>query len=157
MSTNHIGKTIYHAVAAPATNTKAGFEALTWVLVKGGQTLPQLGISHAMIDVPDLQTGFTLGIKGAATGVDTTGTFRDIPADAGQVAIRLAGNSQSGVSSIKIVDGSGTDNAPVTGNPTEYAQGIMHSVQVNQADDSSFEGFTVGFRQNAPTVITTHP
>lgn len=156
MSTNHIGKTIYHAVAAPATNTKAGFEALTWVLVKGGQTLFQFGVSHSMIDVSDLQTGFTSAVKGPAQGVDTTATFREITADVGQVAIRLAANSQAGISSFKIVDGTGVDNAPVTGNPVEYAQGILHSVQPNPPEDTTFEGFTVSFRQNAATVITTH-
>ena len=157
MTANHIGKTIYHSTAAPATNNKAGFEALTWVLVSGGQTLPQLGVSHSMIDVPDLQTGFTSAVKGAAQGVDTTATFRNVAADAGQIAIKTAANSQAGVGAIKIVTGTGTNNAPVTGDVVQYAQGILHSFQPNMPDNSSFEGFTVGFRQNAATVDDVEP
>jgi len=157
MTANNIGGTIYHSTAAPASNNKAGFEALTWVLVSGGQTLPQLGVSHSMIDVPDLQTGFTSAVKGAAQGVDTTATFRDVPADAGQAAIKLAAGSQGGVGAIKIVDGTGTNNAPVTGDVVQYAQGILHSFVPNPKDNSSFKGFTVGFRQNAATVDDVEP
>jgi hypothetical protein len=154
---NHIGKTIYVASAAPATNNDAGFVALTWVLVSGSITLPQLGVSHSMIDVPDLQTGFTSAVKGAAQGVDTTATFRDVATDAGQIAVTALGVSQDGIGSIKIVTGTGTDNAPVTGDAVSYAQGIIHSYQPNAADNSSFEGFTVGFRQNDFTIDATIP
>lgn len=157
MTANNIGKTVYHAAALPATNNKAGFEALTWVLVKGGITLPQLGITHSMIDVPDLQSGLTSGIKGAAQGVDTTATFRNVSADAGQAALLLAADGQSGAGSVKIVTGSGTDNAPVAGDVVNYAQGVVHSFQPNQADNSSFEGFQIGFRQNDFTVIDVEP
>lgn len=157
MTANNIGKTVYHSAAAPATNNKAGFEALTWVLVKGGITLPQLGITHSMIDVPDLQSGFTSGIKGAAQGVDTTATFRTVSADAGQAALLLAGDAQSGVGAVKIVTGTGTNNAPVAGDVVNYAQGVVHSFQPNQADDSSYEGFQIGFRQNDFTVVDVEP
>ena len=157
MTANNIGKTLYQASAAPATNNTAGFEALTWVLVSGGISLPQLGVSHSMIDVPDLQTGFTSAVKGAAQGVDTTATFRDVASDTGQANLETLGVSQGGVGSIKIVTGTGTDNAPVTGDVVEYAQGIIHSFQPNQADNSTFEGFTVGFRQNDFTVAGTQP
>ena len=157
MTANHIGKTLYQASAAPATNNTAGFEALTWVLVAGSISLPQLGVSHSMIDVPDLQTGFTSAVKGAAQGVDTTATFRDVASDTGQANLETLGVSQGGVGSIKIVTGTGTNNAPVTGDVVEYAQGIIHSFQPNQADNSTFEGFTVGFRQNDFTVAGTQP
>jgi hypothetical protein len=157
MTANNIGKTLYQASAAPATNNTAGFEALTWVLVSGGISLPQLGVSHSMIDVPDLKTGFTSAVKGAAQGVDTTATFRDVASDTGQANLETLGVSQGGVGSIKIVTGTGTDNAPVTGDVVEYAQGIIHSFQPNQADNSTFEGFTVGFRQNDFTIAGTQP
>lgn len=157
MTENHIGKTIYQSSNLPATNDTTGFEALTWVKVSGVQVLPQLGTTHNMIDVPDLQTGFTSAVKGAAQGVDTTITFRNVDSDTGQDNIKTAANSQAGLMSVKIVDGSGTDNAPVTGDPVEYAQGIAHSYQPNQGDDSTYEGFTVGFRQNAATVTGTEP
>lgn len=157
MTDNFIGRTIYMADAAPATNDDTGFEALTWVKVNGVITLPQLGVTHSMIDVPDLQTGFTSAVKGAGQGVDTTATFRNVPSDTGQDNLKTAANSQDGIISFKIVDGSGTDNAPASGDPVEYATGIAHSYQPNQGDNSNYEGFSVGFRQNAPTVTGTEP
>jgi len=157
MTQNFIGQTIYVAEAYPSANTSTAFEALTWVKVEGLITLPQLGVTHSMIDVPDLQTGFTGAVKGAGQGVDTTATFRDVPADAGQEDIKTAADSQAGILSVKIVDGSGTAQAPVSGDPVRYAQGIAHSHQPNQGDNASYEGFSVGFRQNAPTIVATEP
>ena len=157
MTANHIGKTMYQASAAPATNNAAGFEALTWVLVSGAISLPQFGVSHSMIDVPDLQTGFTSAVKGAAQGVDTTATFRNVASDTGQANLATLGASQGGVGSVKIVTGTGTNNAPVSGDVVEYAQGIIHSYQPNQADNSTFEGFAIGFRQNDFTITGTEP
>ena len=157
MTQNFIGQTIYVAEAYPSANTSTAFESLTWVKVEGLITLPQLGVTHSMIDVPDLQTGFTSAVKGAGQGVDTTATFRDVPADAGQEDIKVAADSQAGILSVKIVDGSGTAQAPVSGDPVRYAQGIAHSHQPNQGDNASYEGFSVGFRQNAPTIVATEP
>lgn len=159
MTGSHIGKTIYVAEALPATNNAAGFEALTWVKVNGVQTLPQLGVTHSDIPVADLQTGFTSGIKGAATGNDSTMTFRMVASDAGQEDVRNRANAggTGGAASIKIVKGSGADQAPATGDPVQYAQGYLHSYVEIQGDDSSHEGFSVNFRQNALTVDATNP
>jgi len=157
MTKNFIGHTIYAADAYPTENTAAAFAALTWVKVEGLITLPQLGVTHSMIDVPDLQTGFTSAVKGAGLGVDTTATFRNVASDAGQEDIKNSADSQAGILSIKIVNGSGTAQAPVSGDPVLYAQGIAHSHQPNQGDNASFEGFSIGFRQNAPTIAATEP
>lgn len=159
MTGSHIGKTIYVATALPATNDAAGFAALTWVKVSGVQTLPQLGVSHSNIDVPDLQTGFTTGIKGAGSGNDSTATFRDVDGDAGQASVRTAANAggDGGVASVKIVKGSGGSQAPATGDPVQYAQGYLHSYVEIQGDDSTHEGFSVNFKQNGLTVDATEP
>ena len=157
MSDNHIGKTLYAAAALPATNDATGFEALTWVKVNGLIAAPTLGVTHDGIDVPDLQTGFTSAVKGAASGNDATMEFRSVASDTGQGNLRTAANSQAGTLSIKIVDGSGTNNAPVSGDQVEYAQGYAHSFTPNDINNSSFRGFTVGFRQNNYTVVATEP
>lgn len=156
---SHIGKTIYIAEALPATNDAAGFAALTWVKINGVQTLPQLGVTHSDIPVPDLQTGFTSGIKGAGTGNDSTMTFRMVASDAGQEDLRNRANAggTGGACSIKIVKGSGASQAPATGDPVQYAQGYAHSYLEIQGDDSSHEGFSVNFRQNDLTVDATEP
>lgn len=161
MTRSHIGKTIYVAQALPATNDDTGFEALAWVQAKGVQSLPQLGVSHSGIDVPDLATGFTESIKGAATGVESQMSFRMIAADAGQIDIKEQSDDIGGVMSVKIVTGSGVDSgdgpAPVSGDAVKYAQGYVHSYQENQGDTTTHEGFTVTFRQNALTVDATEP
>lgn len=154
MTGSHIGKTIYVSEAIPATNNSAGFAALTWVKVNGIQVLPQLGVSNSNIDVPDLETGFTLGLKGAGSGNDSSASFRHVKGDAGQTALRTLANegANGGIASIKIVKGSGTDQAPAIGDPIEYAQGYFHSYMKVQGDDSSHEGFSVNFKQNAVTI-----
>jgi hypothetical protein len=161
MTRSHIGKTIYVAQALPATNDNTGFEALTWVQAKGVQTLPQLGVTHAGIDVPDLGTGFTESVKGAATGVESQMSFRKVDSDAGQIDIKEQSEDGQGLLSVKIVTGSGTDSgdgpAPVSGDAVQYAQGYVHSYQENQGDTTTHEGFTVTFRQNAVTVNATEP
>lgn len=161
MTQNHIGDTIYVAKAYPATNDAAGFEALVWVQAKGNVTLPQLGVSHSMIDIPDLATGFTDAVKGAGQGVDTTMTFRDVDGDTGQADVIAQADDNDGILCVKIVSGTGADTgdgpAPVAGDVVKYAQGIAHSHQPNQGDSSSYKGFQVGFRQKKPTVVATEP
>lgn len=154
---NHIGKTIYVSAALPATNDATGFEALSWTKAAGVQQLPQLGITHAMTEVPDLESGFTKAVKGAGVGRDSEMTFRTVASDSGQGIIKTAAEGDEGVLSVKIVRGSGASNAPVTGDPVQYAQGIAHSYVENQGNDTNHEGFTAGFRQNEPTIDATEP
>lgn len=160
-TTSHIGKRLYVATALPATNNEAGFDALTWVEVKGIQVLPQLGVSHANIDVPDLASGFTAGVKGASTGNDSTMTVRKISGDTGQGNVRTLANSGglSGVGSIKIAKATGTltDGVPAlqVGDAVQYAQGYFHSYVEIQGDTTTHEGFSVNFKQNAETVDAT--
>lgn len=157
MTENHIGKSLWVATAAPATNDAAGFEALIWVEVSGLLTAPQFGVTHSDIDVPDLKTGFTIGLKGAAQGVSTTATFRKVDSDTGQGDLKTAANDQSGVISLRLVTGTGTGNAPATGDVVQYAQGYAKDYQENQAETGGYEGFQIGFRQNDFTVDGTIP
>jgi hypothetical protein len=154
MSKSNIGKTIYVAEALPATNNEAGFDALTWVKVNGLVSVGSLGVSHSNIDVPDLQTGFTTGVKGAGTGNDVSIVFRTVASDAGQEDVRNLANAggAAAVGSIKIVRGTGASQAPAVGDAVQYAQGYFHTYTENEASDTSYEGFTVQFKQNAATV-----
>ena len=157
MTKAYIGKSIYMAAALPATNDAAGFEALTWVKVNGVQTLPQLGVAHATIEVGDLESGFTLGLKGAGSGVDSQMSFRIIAGDTGQANIKAAADAHGGLVSIKIVRATTPNAPPSPGDPVEYAQGFVHSYAEVQGTDTAHEGFTVSFRQNAPSVKATQP
>jgi len=152
-----IGKTIYISDAVPAINNSAGFQALTWTKVEGVQVLPQLGTTSANIDSPDLQTGFTSGVKGAQTGNESSMTFRSVPGDAGQALLRQLADAagDAGCGSIRIVKGTGTDQAPQTGDDEEFAQGYFNAYLKNQGDTNTHEGFTTGFKQNALSVEAT--
>lgn len=156
---NNIGKSIFFSTALPATNDKAGFEALTWVELEHPQTLPQFGVTNANIDVPDLKTGFTSGVKGSASGVDSQGSNRivDSALATGQASFKTLCDSAGGVCAIKIGTGSGAAGALVATDPVEYAQGYVHSYQENQATDSTHEGFVYNFKQNALTVKDEEP
>jgi hypothetical protein len=161
MTDNLIGVTTFVAQALPATNDDTGFEALTWVQVKGMQTSFVLGVSHSNIDIPDLGTGFTSAAKGAASGRDTQATFRYIEDDPGQIDVIEQAVDPDGVGAVKLVWGSGSDTgdgpAPVSGDKVHYAQGYFHSYEPNQASVDAFEGGTVSFRQNDFTVESTEP
>lgn len=160
MSTkNFIGETMYVSPALPVTNDAAGFRALTWTKAAGLQQQPQLGVSHANIDVEDLETGFTAGVKGAGTGNTSSMAFRDpglAAPDPGQAIIRAASDGAEGILSIMIVRGSGPNRAPAAGDPVEFAQGYAHSYLKNQGNVTNHKGFTAGFKQNAPTVESTY-
>lgn len=151
MSGTHIGKTIFIAQALPATNDEAGFAALNYTKVEGLQILPQFGVSHNNIDRSDLQSGFVQGLKGSGSGTDSTMTFHTIDGDAGQAILKTAAAAfgEGGDVSLKVVRGSGPNEAAVAGDPVVYAQGYVHSDTENQGDDSNYEGFTVNFKQNA--------
>jgi hypothetical protein len=161
MTENNIGLTLWGVAGAPATNNAAGFEALTWVQLKGTQQLPVFGVTHANIDVADLGTGFTSGVKGAATGKDTSFTYHGDGTDTGIATAIVAANAQAGIYSLKIVRGSGTNSgdgpAPVTGDVVQYAHGYLHTYEENPKDDSSHEGASINFKQNAATVDGTEP
>ena len=158
MTRSHIGKTLWIAMAQPATHDAAGFAALTWVKVNGVQTLPQLGQDHNNIDVPDLESGEVMGLKGAATGRDSVASFRTVANDTGQGNVRtLAEPPSDGLSSIRITRATGAAGAPQAGDEVEYAKGYFHSFTPIQGDDSTHEGFSVNFKQNGRTISATFP
>jgi hypothetical protein len=160
-TSNQIGLTLYGVAGAPATNDSTGFEALTWVQLKGTQELPIFGVTHANIDVADLGTGFTSGVKGAATGNDSTLTYHGDGTDTGIATAIVAAANEAGIYSLKIVRGTGADTgdgpAPVTADIVEYAQGYLHTFALNAKNDSSNEGGTISFKQNAVTVNAAEP
>ena len=148
MSTSDIGTAVAIATGAPATNDKAGFEALTWVVINGIIEAPTFATTHSAIDVPDLATGFTTGLKGAETGVASSLVWRTIAADAGQTAVIAAALARATYSIRTIEPGAAV---------YKYAQGIIMDYEPNKPTVSSFEGGQVMFRPNAQGVVTTAP
>jgi len=157
MTTNDIGTSLYIATAHPATNDTTGFRALTWVRVNGIVSVGALGITHAGIDIPDLGSGVETQVKGMGRGQDTTITIRAVATDTGQGNLKTAAEDAEGVLSIKVVKGSGTGGAVATGDPIEYAQGIVHSWVRLERSATSYEGFSAVFHANQATILDTEP
>ena len=82
--TSHIGKIVSVAAGVPATFDKAGYEALTWVVVANPIVAPSPGWETSLIDVPNLTTGITKGDKGASVGRVSEMSFEEVAADPGQ-------------------------------------------------------------------------
>jgi hypothetical protein len=156
MTETHIGKQVFMATAVPATNDDTGFEALTWVKVSGFVGGFQLGFSTSNVDIPDLESGITLGAKGMRSGQDSTGTFRRVDSDTGQGSIKTEADSEASAGSIKIVSAA-IGAAPASGDRVQYAQGYFHSYIENEVSGDGYEGFSVNFKQNQPTVDATEP
>lgn len=161
MSDNHIGTRVYISAALPATNTAAGFEALTWTEVKSPAMAFQFGLKHAVGDISDISTGVARGRKGMASGNESTAAFNEIAADTGQALAKTTADSATGIVSVRQVQCTGSNSGagpiPATGDETQYAQGILHSYLPNQPGPESNPGFSVTFRQNAATVVDDYP
>jgi hypothetical protein len=154
----HIGKQVWIATELPETNNAAGFEALDWVRVNGFTGGLQLGFEAENIDIPDIASGITLGAKGMRSGVDSEMSFRRIEGgDEGQDDLKAAADGCGGVGgAIKII--SADCNSPAApGDRVQYAQGYFHSFKEMEIEEGSYEGATVNFKQNQPTVEAVEP
>lgn len=143
MTAVSIGKTLYISISPPATNTLAGFTALTWTKVNGVVSIGQVGFNHATIEAPDLETGITETLKGAQAGAAGQMAYKEITGDAGQAAVVTANATRANVA-IQIVDPDGVNS--------DYWQGIVHSLIDTEATVTSYEGSTFSFVPNAAKV-----
>lgn len=140
---------LYIATGLPATYDETGYEALTWVQVKGVVDLGAKGGAHATIDVPDLEAARIKKKKGAVTGASVSVTMREIASDAGQTALKAACVSMAATDdeySFYTVD--------VSGNK-EFWSGSAHSWQRKAVSLTSFAGFTCVIEMDTDTVAGT--
>jgi len=138
MSTSDIGTTLAIATGLPATFTEAGYEAMSWVVVGGLQTAGQLGGDDATITVSDLGTGRARTLKGETTGGVVPFSTREIPGDAGQVAIAAAGLSRAEFS-FRIGE-------PLT--VERYISGPVMNYKRNEFSVTSYAGHTFACSDN---------
>lgn len=147
MSTSDITTKLYIASGIPATFDKAGYEALSWTQVKGIVSVGAIGVTDNIIDVPDLETGFTKGVKGARVGTVIPIAMREIKNDGGQDALKDACNAFVEYS-FKILE-------PTASGEVEYISGLPHDWQRNERSTTAYAGFTANLRSNYPSVVTT--
>ncbi|KQQ72931.1 hypothetical protein ASF70_15785 [Rhizobium sp. Leaf321] len=149
MSTSDITSKFFVATGKPATFTKVGYEAMTWVQVKGVVSIGATGVSDNIIDVPDLESGFTLGVKGARSGTETEVALREVKADPGQVAFKAACDAFVEYS-FKILE-------PTASGQAEYITGVPSNWRRNERSTTTYAGFTATVRSNYPSVFATAP
>jgi hypothetical protein len=152
----HIGKQIWVATALPATNDDSGFEALSWVRVNGFTGGLQLGFESENVEIPDIGSGITLGAKGMRTGADSEMSFRRVDNDTGQGNLKTAADGSSSAGSVKVISAA-ADSTASPGDRVQYAQGYFHSFMEMEIEEDGYEGFTVNFKQNRPTVEAVEP
>lgn len=152
MSTSDITTKVYIVAGVPATFDKSGYETLftaTPTQIKGVTSFGEIGVTDAMIDVPDLETGFTLAVKGARAGTDTAIGLREIKADAGQELAKTASAAFTEYS-LMILE-------PTASGEVEYISGLPHDWKRNSRETSNHAGFTFSFRSNYASIVVAAP
>ena len=146
MSAIPTGGTVAIATGTPATFDKAGYEALTWVVISGPIEAPTSATTHADIAIPSLG-GRTKIRKGAETGVASPLSWEEVADDPGQAAV-IAACLARGEYSISYTD---PDDVNVT-----YSSGVLKDYAPNAPTNSSYRGGTCQFvpNYNAITVAT---
>lgn len=148
MTDIHIGEVVRIATGIPATFDKAGYEAMTWVVINGMVEAPAFASTHSDIAIPSLATGRTTMRKGAEAGVASSLVFSTVAADAGQVAV-VAASRARGQYSISVLNPAAT--------AISYASGIIKDHAPNKPTTSSYDGSSFNFVPNYTAVDTTPP
>lgn len=92
------GSKLYVSVALPATYTKAGYTALTWVLVSDVTSIGEYGREYDLIEHTPIDTRLKQQIKGNFSEGNVGVVFGSVPADAGQVIMLAAAKSDNNYS-----------------------------------------------------------
>jgi len=154
MSTSDIGHKIYMKAGAPTAFTKAAYETLfttSPTKIGGVVSIGPVGGTNAIIDVPDLESGWVMAAKGAKTGSVTAIALREIKGDTGQAAIKSAAQEgEHKLYSFKIVE-------PTASGSVEYITGIAYDWQRNERSTTSYAGFTFSIRANYDSVVVDAP
>lgn len=154
MSTSDIGHIIYMKAGAPTAFTEAAYETLfttSPIKINGVVSIGPVGGTNAVIDIPDLESGWVMAAKGAKTGSETAIALREIKSDAGQVAVKAAAvEGEHKLYSFKIVE-------PDASGEVEYITGIVYNWQRNERSTTSYAGFTFSIRANSDSVVADAP
>ncbi len=146
MADTDLGKKLYIATGLPATFDQAGYEAQTWVQVKGVEDMGEIGVTHATISVNDLEAGRTYNKKGAATGTSTNVTLRNLPGDAGQAALKAA------CADVSATNDEYSYYAEDQAGAIEYWSGSAHSWNHRRSGLNTSAGFTCTIENDTDVV-----
>jgi hypothetical protein len=138
--TTTIGSTIFIATGAPATNNKAGFDALTWVEIEDVTSLGSFNVEQNTAENTPVKTGFTQSVKTSTKGVAAPLAFIGDGTATGQAAVKAA-CAASTQFSIKVIEATGTNY--------KAASGIFYSYTDNEISADMELGATCTFLANA--------
>jgi len=91
------GSKLYVSSALPATHDQAGFEALSWTLVKEVSEIGEYGREYDAIEHAPIDTRIVETIKGNYREGGLPLTIGSVPADAGQVIMLAASESDDDI------------------------------------------------------------
>lgn len=138
MATN-IGTVLAVVAAKPATQSKSGFSALSFIDIEGTLSVPILGMTQASITSNLLKSGLTQHSHGTRTIGEKTIPFKEVSPDAGMTIVRAnAGAEQE--CSFKITYASGRIG---------YFFGLIADLQENEATTETEAGGTFVIRPNS--------
>jgi hypothetical protein len=148
MANSNAASKIY--ICATAQNSdldQTGFEALTWVEIKGIGNLGETGKSTNILTYPTWDTTVVQKAKGLTDAGSPTLEVARIPTDPGQTILRTAGavgNNNNYALKIVRADGTTSDNGTV-----QYNRGLVGGpTRPNGAnEDFDLEIFTFGLQQ----------
>ena len=145
---NYIGFTLKAALGAPATDDQAGYDALTYVTVKGFSMVPTNRFTTNDIDTEDVETGIIQGQKGGGTGDNQVIGFHTNNGTDGHAEMALWGGfSQDDQVTFQVISKDGT--------AASYLTGILRNYKPKEGTITNDDGFTVEFRQNRQALVGT--
>ena len=92
-----------------AAATASAYAALTWVEIKGSETIGEFGDAAAQITFTGLGDARVQKLKGALDAGDLAAVFARLPLDAGQIALKAAGATKFSYA-IKVTVDDGADS-----------------------------------------------
>jgi hypothetical protein len=141
MSISYIGSKLWVKAQLPASFTATGYNALTFVEVKGIVDVGEVGDQQNDI-VIDTLVGRVEHVNGSSDLGEIPVSYNFISADAGQVIIR-AGAGTNTAHSFKVQDADGK---------VAYFHGVIANVRDRARSSSEYKGETFTIRGNSAVV-----
>lgn len=131
------GSKLYISSTLPATYNKAGYTALTWVLVGEVTNVGEYGREYDLIDHAPIDTRQIVQIKGNYREGSLPLTFGSTPTDAGQIIINTASKSDNNYSfKVERTDG---DIDAFTGKVTSYKPNVQGGAILSVSSNVSIQ------------------
>lgn len=124
-----------------------GYEALTWVQVKGVGSHGETGTTQNIVTYDTWDTVFEAKAKGIANAGDPDVELARMPTDPGQLLMRSQGDALDHNSYAFKIE---RNDAPTGGTPTQlYNRGIVTGPRITNGrnEDFDLETFTLGMQQ----------